>query len=185
MLLATAADYVALYGPVEDVDTLEVRLAAASSLVQDVAKQDICRVVDDHYMLEDDGSGLVQLPQHPVISVASVEIAGVVIDPSRWRLLGSGQVRLRDHRRWGPAPCDPDLIDVTNTHGYDPIPPWIVERVCSMVQRATRPEAIEGIRQETTGGQAIAYATTAAGANLWLTQAETKQLRAAFPPVIA
>lgn len=186
-MLATLPDYEVLYGAVADPAPIEARLAAASSLIQErAAKQTIALVLGDVATFEDDGSGLLQLPQLPVVQVTEVAINGAALDASRWRLLPGGQVRLLGRRldscqRWG----DPDLITVTNDHGFDPIPAWIVERVCSMVHRAIRPEAMEGISQEATGSQSISYVATAAGANIWLTRAEVDDLRALFPPVIA
>lgn len=180
-MLASLADYAARYGAPADPTQVETELDAASSLVQEVAKQDLVRIVDDVVEVEGDGSDLLQLPQLPSISVSQVLVDGVELDASGWRLIAGGHGQLlREHGCWPEA----RPVTVTNTHGFDPIPGWIVSLVCAMVQRATREETIEGISQESTGAQSIAYVSTAAGAAIWVTRGEAARLENIFGPTI-
>lgn len=179
-MLATLGDYEVRYGNVTNSDQIEALLADASSLAVEIAGLDIVRVVGDTWSTEGNGSDLIQLPQVPVEEVTQVSVDGTVLAEGMWRLLSHGQVRAL----WGCwSTCS--LVEFVYTHGFDPIPSWIVGLVCTMVQRAVRPAALDGISQRSTGGQSIAYVTTAAGANIWATQTEANRLRAIFGPRIA
>lgn len=179
-MLATLGDYEARYGTVTDAPRIEALLADASSLAIDIAGLDILRVVDDVWTGEGNGSDLLQLPQVPVTSVLLVTIDGTALAATAWRLLSHGQLR----SLWGCwSECS--VIEVTYTHGFDPIPSWIVGLVCSMVQRAVRPETVAGISQQATGGQSVAYVSNAAGSNIWATKAEATRLESIFGPHLA
>jgi hypothetical protein len=176
-VLATLPDYEARYGNASDGLQIEALLADASSLAVQIAGLDIVRVVDDVWTGEGEGSDLLQLPQVPVTSVLLVTVDGTALAATGWRLLSHGQLRSLVGC-WSTC----SLIEVTYTHGFDPVPSWIVGLVCSMVQRAVRPETLAGISQQATGGQSVAYVSNAAGSNIWATQAEATRLRSIFGP---
>jgi len=181
-MLATLPDYEARYGNVDDSGQVETRLADAASLVRRVAKLTISTATTDETR-EGDGSTLLQLDELPIVAVAAVLEDGVALAPPAWRILDggrTGQLR-REHGRW---PCERP-ITVSYTHGWDPVPADIIGLVCSMVHRAARPEALEGIQQQTTGAQSVSYAVTSAGATIWLTQAEAGRLTDMSGPAVA
>lgn len=181
-MLATVEDYIPRHGdPENPVQTHEL-LADASSLVRQVARIHISRVVDDEIVLDGDGTRRIFLPNIPVIDVASVEIDAVPLDPDAYRWWRWGGLDRRDGRAW---PSEPDSVVVVCTHGEDPTPEWIVNLVCAMVQRATRPAAESQVQQQTTGSQSIIYVSASGGVSLWLTQAEADRLEALRGPALA
>lgn len=179
MALVTLADYTDRYGAPGDAGIVTALLADASSLVQEVARQTIGLVAGDVATFEGDGSDLLCLPELPVVSIASIAVDGTVLVSTGYRLLGRGQVR-RLYGCW----TEDALIEVTYTHGYATVTAWIVGLVCSMVQRATRPEAVAGVQQQTTGSQSVAYASSRAGVTLWLTRGEAESIRGLVGPVV-
>lgn len=178
--LATTADYQVRHGTPSSADQVAVLLDDASSFVREESRQTISRVSDDEVVLVGDGSDLVQLPELPVVEVTSVSVEGTDLAAGEWKLLPVGQIR----RRGGCWRHD-DLITVTYSHGWDPVPDWVVNLICSTVQRALRPAAQLGVQGQTVGSQSIQYASSVAGVNLWLTRAEQARLHALRPPGVA
>jgi len=182
MSLAEVDDYTTRYDDTVDPAKLTQLLDDASSLVRQVANLTISLVEDDVVTLDDeDVAGcLLFLPELPVVSVASVVSDGTTLQASTYKVRKWGAIELR-HGWW---PCDADIV-VTYTHGWDPVPDWIVSLVCSTVQRAVRPAAINGVQGVTAGSQNVQYASSLAGVNLWLTRAEEARLKGLAGPEMA
>jgi len=175
MTLATVNDYQARYDTTVDPARLQTLLDDASSFIRREAGLHISRVEHDTVTLDDTailGGYLLVLPELPVVSVTSIVLDGVTVDPDTYRVRRWGHV---ERAGWWGCPRE---VDVTYTHGWDPVPEWIVALVCSTVQRATRPTSVQGVQGVTTGSQYVQYATSVAGVNLWLTRDEAARLHA-------
>jgi hypothetical protein len=177
--LASLADYNARYGEVADDSRILVLLDEASSFVRDVAGLTISLVEDDTTMVRP-RRGIAMLPEFPVTALTSITpqppATPTPVDPTSYE--------------WDDAGIIAGLYGsgikhaVVYSHGWDPVPEWIVGLVCSMVQRATRPAALNAVASETTGGQTTSYNTSLAGVSLWLTAKEEGRLRSLKGPTI-
>lgn len=175
--LATAADYTVRYGTPAAPERVDVLLAEASSFVRQVAGLHISLVEDESIEVRA-RRGMLILPEFPVVDVTSIEAPGPTpLDPSSYEWTPAGIV-------WPVSYGWSTRLTVVYSHGWDPVPEWIVGLVCSMVQRATRPAALNAVQSETTGTQTIAYNTSLAGVSLWLTSAEQDRLRSLKGPTI-
>lgn len=179
-MLADLPDYATRYpGPRDDHQVVAL-LAEASSLVREVSGQHISLVTDDTVALDGSLSRHLWLPEVPIVSVSSITLDGVPADPSTYRI----EHDRRTLKRALGMTWDCDTVEVTYTHGWDPVPGWIVGLVCSTVQRSIRPAAQLGVQAQTTGSQTVQYATSLAGMNLWFTAAELHRLHGLAPDII-
>ena len=109
--------------------------------------------------------GTVRLPQRPVVSVASVVNVAGGSAPFQWDGLDTLCTTGRgfDTFGWEPFLVAPRVVDVTYTHGYNPIPDDIIGVVCSISIRALgrKPEDA-GLTSESIAG--YSYSIGAAGA---------------------
>lgn len=178
--LADINDYTVRYGTPDDSAKVTALLGEASSLVRRIARIHISEVEGDVVTLDGDGTRRLFLPEIPVTAVDSVTVDEVEVDTEdiRWWVWG-GLDRLGG-RCW---PCGSQNIVVSYDHGEE-VEEWIVGLVCSIVQRALRPPAIEGVTSATTGSQTVAYAVSAAGVSLWVTSGEAERLEGLRGPVL-
>ena len=180
-LLADADAFEVRFGPIQDRRKVEALLGDATAKVRHEAGLHLSRVVDDVITVDGDGSRVLFLPELPVTAVAAVEVEGVALDVSAdvdwWE---HGEIRRRDHQRW---PDRPRSVEVTYSHGWQPVEDWIVGLVCSMVWESMRPETLAGEMQITTGSQTVSYA--AARANLWVPPADAARLAGLRGPAVA
>lgn len=101
-------------------DTL---LGLSSALIQREARQLLELVTDDVLNMPGTSEGRLRLPERPVVSVSAVMIGALVInvnddgsDPTGYVLVGDMLFR---RAGWGY----PDqMVQITYTHGYDPVP---------------------------------------------------------------
>lgn len=182
MPLATLADYTVRHGTPEDSDKVEALLADAESLVREVTGLTISLVEDDEVTLAGDESGQVVLPEYPVVSVASVLVDGATLATDTYRWWEWGAI---DRISGGRFTYGPRTITVTYTHGWDPVPSWIIALVCGMVQRALPAHVTEGVRSETYDEHTVTFASPEGGAVLWLTGEEQRRLHGLRGPVVA
>jgi hypothetical protein len=138
---ADVEDLAALLGDTFDASRTaqgELALELASTAIRSVSGQTIDFVEDDIIIVTAPWDEVLDLPQRPVIDVASVEVDGTA--DTDWELIGSAIHRTTGG--WG----GPDvLVEVAYTHGYE-IVPAAVRSVC--LQAAARfminPEASAG-----------------------------------------
>lgn len=134
-------------------------LDVASTAVREAAGVPISQTTST-VVLEGPVTEWLTLPGPPIISVASVEIDGEAV--TDWRL--------RSHRLWracGWSPtCEPSEVEVTQTHGLNPVPSDIVDLVCRITGTALAdyradPEgaglAAGDIRSERIGDYSVTY----------------------------
>lgn len=95
---------------------LEKLLAVASDTVRDAAGQLLSRTTTTVRLIGS-SSRRLRLPQIPVVSVDQIVIDGTITAPTSWRLLG-GEL----DRAGGWSGCDDVEVEVTYTHGWDPVP---------------------------------------------------------------
>lgn len=170
--LAGPGDYIARFGGPGTAE-LGAMLDDASSFIRETAGIPISLVEGDTATIRGDGSRSLILPSLPVVDLGPVLIDGVTLASDRYRWTEWGMLHGINGHRWRPN----SKVKVTYTHGFDPVPGWVVSLVCSTVQRALRPAAQLGVAAQTTGSQTVQYQTSLAGVNLWLTKAEIARLR--------
>lgn len=115
-LLATAGDLEARLGldlTVEETTRAETLLGLASDLIRRETGQQISLVADDSLVRRGTSSDRLRLPQRPVVSVASVSVAGQAVPSEQWYVSGDELVRRRG--AWGDAD---DEVVVVYDHGY-------------------------------------------------------------------
>lgn len=124
--LATTADLSALGVDITDDTLVASLLASVSADVRKAAGVPISRVTST-VELAGSREQWLPLPGVPVVSVASASLEGSVVT----------DFRLIDGRLWRAggwqATRAPSLVEVTFTHGYDPVPEEIVRLVCMLV----------------------------------------------------
>lgn len=102
-------------------------LSAGSRAFRRETRQHISRVVDDTVTLDPEGSTVLLLPELPVTAVTSLTINGVAVDVAGlWSEKGI-------IRRSAAFPRTFRSVQVTYTHGYDPIPEDVAEAVVDYV----------------------------------------------------
>ena len=124
MAFATFAELAALLGTTPDPIHAEAVLEAATTFLRSEIGAHIYPPVtatfDDKVAC---GEQWIHLPQRPVVSVASVDVNGVAIDPSRWDLVDGClfvDSPVRSARRFA-------TVAVTFTYGFTTVPDDIRE----------------------------------------------------------
>lgn len=200
--LASVEDVETLYGPVPDGDVARVGrlLEMASAAVRRFTRQTLSLVVDDVVNIPSSGTTVLVLAERPVVSVDRVEVQH---GPGWWWFDGSpdelparagwaapdlgrftwdafGQLRRLDGLTWG-ARFDP--VEVTYTHGYDPVPADLVGLVAGKVASFMAGAAAnpEGLRSLQVGAMSETYSnpigSAAAIGPAALSEAEQDMLR--------
>lgn len=176
--LATVADLAAILGrtfTAAQESQAQALLDQASSIVRAYVRLDITRATttDTFTMRWSDRQhlgtpfdcnrhGQVTLPQRPVETVTSVEVNGTVTQ-DWW--LEQDQLYLRSVPWLGPPGAhQAPQVEVTYTHGWDPVPGDIQAIVMQAANRVMVNPS--GIRSETVGGISTTYLIPATGENL-------------------
>lgn len=119
-------------------------LRAGSAAFRRQTRQHISRVVDDTVTLDADGSTVLLLPELPVVDVSALLVDGEPYEPAGlWSERGI-------LRRAGRFPQAYRSVQVTYTHGYDPVPEDVAEAVVDWV--CVRAGSVPGM----PGGQVTA-----------------------------
>lgn len=144
--------------PAEDPTAL-LALETASGVVRNETDQQLDLVTDDQVRLMADGSGVLFLPQWPVVAVSAVSegnTALVVADALVWTRIG---MLTRTGRPWLAGP-----VTVTYSHGYAELPADVVGVVLAIAgrlygdSRATLSAAgSSGLASEQLGSYAVSY----------------------------
>lgn len=116
-------------------------------------------------------AGVVTLPQRPIVSIATVAVDGTVT--ADWWQDGTDLLL----RAWSwahpPAAHRPPQVEVTYTHGWDPVPADIAAIV---MQAANRAIVNPGqLRSETVGGESVTYLIPTSGEALGVLLSRTEQ----------
>lgn len=163
MAALASTDDLALYGvDISNEPRAEAALEAVSAAIRDAAGVMISRDTGT-FTVEGSRFPWLSLPVVPVISVASVEIDGEPV--TDFRLIGKAL-----WRRNGWAGCDPSLVTVTCTHGFDPVPADIVLLTCELAGAILAAaseggvEAKNGVQSERIDDYYVAYETGEGGA---------------------
>jgi hypothetical protein len=131
-------------------------LNAASSRFRGAVRQPVSFIADDAVTLDGNGLEAVLLPAAPVTEVASVELDGEVLtDGTDFSWSADGFLR-----RLGA--CWPDrlrCIEVTFSHGFEPVPEDIAEVVID--QARAMYAVIPGVQSRQVGGQSVTFGAQA------------------------
>ena len=90
----------------------------ATAVIQNYCNQKIEQVSDDTIQLDGTGSTKLFLPELPVVSITSVEVDGVLLDPTYYALAENGVL----WRKYGVWTVGARNIEIAYTHGYSAIP---------------------------------------------------------------
>lgn len=122
-LLATAKELADRTGRDENEPELQQELRAASNRFRDQVRRPISKIENDMVVLDGGGRRNLRLPAAPVTEVAEVNVDGERAEVTFSR---DGLIRRKDGR---PFPDEYGNVEVTYTHGFDPVPEEIVEAV--------------------------------------------------------
>lgn len=179
--LATVADMEARGVVVDpsEVTIVNTYLDVASSVVRDAAGCPISEELST-ILLEGQRGARLFLPGQPVTSVTDVSVDGVALAATDYRLTNGALWRDR-----GWTGCEaPTIVELTMTHGLDPVPSDIVDMVCRMAAQAlvayrggdVAPRPVES---ERIGDYAVTY-TDAETGTFVLTDFQRNRLAARF-----
>lgn len=165
--LVTVAEYAARMGvdpavaypdPSEARTQLEGFLDDASSAVRAAANdQQIAQVEGDVQEIRGTWDDVLQLPQRPVTAVTAVTLlhgdgTSTDLTDDDWELLPGGRLKRTmgayfDGERGLPWAGPDGAVRVTYTHGWDPVPGWIVAIVVGYAARAiANPQGFASVR---------------------------------------
>ena len=168
---ATAADVEALLqitlDTVAKATAVERALGAATAAIRNYTKQHLSRVAGDTVTLDSAGGHRLLLPELPVISVAAVVEDGAALTAGTDYKLGQHGILYRLNRPWA---CGIQIVQVTYTHGYDPLPDDIVDvatraaaRVYQAGLRAAEDDGVPGVSSKSLGDFSVSFASDAGG----------------------
>jgi len=181
--LVTVADFAAeagyTFGPAEEVQA-HALLRRASGVVRRYLRLDVSRATTtdtfrlqraDHHHFAVGSGGTVTLPQRPVEDVAEVSVNGVLTYD--WWLEDVTLLVRSAPWDYPPAAHGPPEVDVTYTHGWDPVPDDIAAIVMQAANRAmTNPGQV---RSEAVGGESTTYLIPSSGEALGVLLSRTEQ----------
>lgn len=173
--LATSEDYIARYGSLPsgfNANQVDQLLADLSDQVREAAGwQQISLVTDDTVELRGSGALTMGLPQRPVVAVTAID----GLTTSKWSWDGKALSRVDGYQWDGP-------VTVTYSHGYDPVPAWLVGMCCQVIRRSANNQ--DGLRSESTSiddyTKTRTYATETVNVPIMLTDDERDRIRKAF-----
>ena len=168
---ATVADvenFLQVEVPAEKVDSVERALTEATAAIRNYCRQHLSRVVGDTVKLDAPNGPKLFLPELPVVEVTAVVLGDeTLMDEDDYWLSQGGILHRLDGRRWD---LTGNYVEVTYTHGYDPIPDDIVavatraaSRVYQAGLRAEDSGAILGIASKSLGDFSVSFTPETAG----------------------
>jgi hypothetical protein len=182
--LASVNDYVLRFGTPTDETQIAALLNDASSLIRQITRQRIERVADDVALLDvPPCTSVLFLPELPVTAVSLVKDDGVTLTVDTQYWLWKSRLIRRD----GYWTIGPRKVEVTYTHGQDPVEPWLTSLVCTMAHRATQSWVTDGVRSESfVDAYSVSYSAPATGGTLvWVTETESQPLLSLRTPLVA
>lgn len=136
---------------------IQIALAVASAAVRTKTQQQLS-VVAETVTLSATGNQVLALPQFPVSAVSSVTRDGATLAPTAYQWASPvGIITTLDGSRW----LTPQVITVTYTHGWDPLPADIAGVVLARAKRWYDNPAGQPVQSETLGSWAVTYAAAA------------------------
>lgn len=154
--LAPPADLAVWLGVPATDPKLRAALGAASSRFRGQVRHPVSYVADETLVLDGYGTKTVLLPAAPVTAVSELLLDGVeLVDGTDFEWSQDGYVR-----RLGCVwPNRLRCIQITQSHGYDPIPEDIAEVIIDQArsQYTVRP----GVQSMQVGGQSIGFGAQA------------------------
>jgi hypothetical protein len=144
-------------------------LSAASGTVRDYLQQELTVVTGDVFLADPIAGAYVFLPEHPVTSVALVELYDDTVTPGVWSTADPTTYTVS--KRLGiiagkPGcgvswPTDPETWRITYNHGFATLPDSLLGVVLGVAARAySSPASIE---TERIGGYQVKYAVEGEG----------------------
>jgi hypothetical protein len=126
--LAAAADLSARGVDVSDTVLVAAMLAVASSVVRGAAQSPILETDSTVTLWAVDADQWLTLPGKPVTAVSSVEVDGVALAATEYKLVHGD---LWCASGWGTG-CEPVEVVVDMTHGFAEVPAYIKQLVCDL-----------------------------------------------------
>ncbi|MDA2805708.1 hypothetical protein [Nocardiopsis suaedae] len=183
--LATVADCETrgLTVTAEEAPLLEVYLASASAAVREAAGAPISQTTST-ITLEGRTGAWLRLPAPPVVAVSQVLLDGEEVTDYRvrttdlWRRTG-----------WQTVCEEPSQVEVTYTHGLDPVPADIVDLVCRIAAQTLvayrsglggEGLAARDVRSERIGDYSVTYGDDGGVTELELSDRLRRRLAARF-----
>lgn len=154
-LLADPVVLAAWFGVEPSEPKVILALRATSQRFRGAVRHHVSHVVDDVEILDGNGLRSMLLRNAPVAEVSEVLVDGVLLAATEYRY-GRRDGRLR--RMCG---LWPDLlpVQVTYTHGHDPVPEDIAEVVIDQARALYK--VLPGIQSITTGAESFAFGAAA------------------------
>lgn len=155
MTTPTTSDYLA--DPAELADRLGVAetdpsmlsaLRSATARFRAAVRHPVSLIENDTVLLDGDGSRSLVLPAAPVVSVSTVHVGDHEVSDYRWSRAGL----LRRDAGW---PDELGVVEVTYSHGHDPIPEEIADVVLNAAETAFT--GAQDVASMTVGGQQVTF----------------------------
>lgn len=134
----------------------------ATAVIQNYCNQKIEQVSDDTIQLDGTGSTKLFLPELPVVSITSVEVDGVLLDPTYYALAENGVL----WRKYGVWTVGARNIKIAYTHGYVSIPEDVkgvcyrsASRLYQAQLKALRQDFVSGLQSVSVGDWSETYET--------------------------
>lgn len=144
-------------------------LAEVTEAIKNYTHQTIEYVAGDEDSLDSNGSHRLILPEHPVVSVASVTEDDTALDEDDdYKLSRDGILyRQPNYKRWAIGPA---IVTVTYTHGYQTIPEDLVgitaraaARAFQAGLKAAADGGVIGIASKSLGDYSVSYGSEQGG----------------------
>lgn len=134
---------------VEKIPSAEAAIKAATETIRNYTNQEISLSENDVIVLDGNGRTRIFLPELPVASISDVKVDGEsLVDGEDYKLGQYGVLYRLGGSVWSDGVQN---IEITYTHGYDPVPDDIV----SICARAAARAYQAGLRAEDQGGIAV------------------------------
>jgi hypothetical protein len=162
--LATLDELEDVCGPQADPVAAQQALDEATTKLQMATGQQLVQVVDDKVTLDPEGADTLLLPELPVSALGPLVVEGVTLLEDEYEWSSTGILRLTSYCGCGPHfPKRLASVDVTYTHGYDPVPRDLALACATMACRALSGggPTVDGVpvTAERIGSWSVSYAT--------------------------
>lgn len=146
--LADPADLAARLGVAQTDERMLAALRSASARFRAAVRHPVALVTDDVITLDGNGAASLLLPAAPVTAVTRVLVQGEAV--TDYQFSRSGMLR-----RPGGWPDALGAVQVTYTHGYDPVPAEVAHAVLDAAEAAFN--SSDDIASMTVGGQQVTF----------------------------
>jgi hypothetical protein len=137
---------------------VQTAIEVASAAVRTKTGQQLTQI-SETITLPASGSQVLTLPQFPVTAISSVTRDGATLDATAYSWVSpTGIITTLDGSRW----LSPQLITVTYTHGWNPLPRDLAGVVLSKAKRWLDSPGGQDVQSETLGSWSVTYAQSQA-----------------------